>query len=293
MRLTLNLFQRSGILEAEVSRFTERLREFIAHTELNESALVIHGPGLGLTSHFVELCLLGPERFDQFRTVQAVSASSYAVLFFHALQRGMLSLTDEEIGNFNQANQLRHKISGTGRGSLLVIRFLCGSKQLFSADRLEEALAYGVRPEFVKSKVSELPANLTFLTYCVEDREVCEIRQGERFDDWSLAEVIRCVTAVRGIYPPLRKDGKTYMDAVTDRSKLREHFRQLRKQYQNVLALHMDRDNVYRNTTYIKMHRTGPGQIRVMLDFLYFMCGIENRDFNEGIHVGLRGVTPL
>ena len=293
MHLTPRVLHRPGFPEAEVSRLTARLREFITRASLNESALVIHGPGLGLSSHFVVLCLLGPERFGQFRTVHAVSASSYAVLFFLARQRGMLSMTDEEINNFNQANQLRHKITGFGRGSLLVIRFLLGSKQLFSGDRVEEALAYGVRPEFVKSKVSELPEELVFLTYCVEDREVCEIRQGERFDDWSMSEVIRCVTAVKGIYPPLRKDGKTYMDAATDRSKLREHFRQLRNEYQNVLALHMDRDSVYGNTTYLKLHHTGPGQIRVMLDFLYFMCGIENRDINEGIRVGLRGVKPL
>ena len=174
-----------------------------------------------------------------------------------------------------------------------MIRFLLGSPYLFSNDRLEEALAYGVRSEFQNMRVSELSENISFLTYCVEDRELCELRQASRFADWSMGEVIRCVTAVKGIWAPFRKEGKTYMDAVTDRLQLRELYRNLRKEHRHVLSLHMDRDDIHGNTTFLKMHVTGSGRIRIMLDFLYFMCGMENHDFNEAIRAGLHRVKSI
>lgn len=293
MKLIPKLLCRPGFPDEEVSRLRSRLEEFLTRTDLAESALIIDGSGLGLISHFVILSLLGPERFNCFRSIHSVSASSYSVLYFLAWQKDLLSLTHEKIDNFNQANQMRHNIAGWGRGSHLVIRFLLGSPYLFSNDRLEEALAYGVHPEFLNMRVSELSGNISFLTYCVEERELCEIQKSSRFEDWSMSEVIRCVTAVKGIYAPFRKEGKTYMDAVTDRPHLRELYRKLRKGHRHVLSLHMDRDGIHGNTTFLKMHVTGSGRIRVMLDFLYFMSGVQNRDFGEAIRVGLHRVKPI
>lgn len=293
MKLIFKVLRRPGFPDEEVSRLRSRLEEFLNGADLAETALIIDGSGLGLISHFVALSLLGPERFSQFRSIHSVSASSYSVLYFLAWQKDLLSLTHEKIDNFNRANQVRHNIAGWGRGSRLVIRFLLGSPHLFSNDRLEEALAYGVHSEFQNMRVSELSENISFLTYCVEDRELCEVRQSSRFADWSMGEVIRCVTAVKGIWAPFRKEGKTYMDAVTARPQLRELYRNLRKGHRHVLSLHMDRDDIHGNTTFLKMHVTGSGRIRVMLDFLYFMCGMENRDFGEAIRVGLHRVKPI
>jgi hypothetical protein len=293
MKLIPKVLRRPGFPDEEVNRLRSRLEKFLKRADLAESALIIDGSGLGLISHFVALSLLGPERFSQFRSIHSVSASSYSVLYFLAWQKDLLSLTHEKIDNFNRANQVRHNIAGWGRGSRLVIRFLLGSPHLFSNDRLEEALAYGVHSEFQNMRVSELSENISFLTYCVEDRELCEVRQSSRFADWSMGEVIRCVTAVKGIWAPFRKEGKTYMDAVTDRPQLRELYRNLRKGHRHVLSLHMDRDDIHGNTTFLKMHVTGSGRIRVILDFLYFMCGMDNRDFGEAIRVGLHRVKPI
>jgi hypothetical protein len=293
MKLIPKVLCRPGFPDEEISRLRSRLEEFLKRTDLSDSALIIDGSGLGLISHFVILSLLGSERFDRFRSIHSVSASSYSVLYFLAWQKNLLSLTHEKIDNFNTANQMRHNITGWGRGLRLVIRFLLGSSYLFSNDRLEEALAYGVHPEFLNIRVSELPENISFLTYCDEDRELCEIQQSNRFANWSIAEVIRCVTAVKGIYEPFHKEGKTYMDAVTGRPQLRELYRNIRKVHRRVLSLHMDRDGIHGNTTFLKMHNTGSGRIRVMLDFLYFMSGVENRDFGEAIRVGLHRVKPI
>jgi hypothetical protein len=293
MKLMPKVLRRPGFPDEEVNRLRSHLEEFLTRADLTESALIIDGSGLGVISHFVALSLLGPERLIQFRSIHSVSASSYSVLYFLAWKKDMLSLTHEKIDNFNQANQMRHNIAGWGRGSRLVIRFLLGSPYLFSNDRLEEALSYGVHSEFLNMRVSELSENISFLTYCVEDRELCEIRQASRYADWSMGEVIRCVTAVKGIWAPFCKEGKTYMDAVTDRPQLRELYRNLRKGHRHVLCLHMDRDDIYGNTTFLKMHVTGSGRVRIMLDFLYFMCGMENRDFGEAIRVGLHRVKPI
>ncbi len=292
MKLIPKALRRPGFPDEEVRRLRRRLEEFLKDADLTESALIIDGPGLGLASHFVALALLGPERVSQFRSLHSMSASSYGVLGFVAWQRDMLSLTSPEIDNFNRANQERHNLAGWGRASRLLLRKLSGSPYLFSNDRAEEALAYTVRPDFLDVRVSELPENLSFWTHCVEDRELCEIRRDSRFADWSVGEVVRGLGAVKGIYAPFCKDGKTYMDAVRS-PQLRELYRDLRERYRHVLFLHMNRDGIRGNTAFLKMHNTGSGRTRIMLDFLYFMGGLQNRDVDEGIRVALHQVRPI
>lgn len=83
------------------------------------------------------------------------------------------------------------------------------------------------------------------------------------------------------------------MDAVTDRKQLREFLRNLRGRNRHVLFLHMNRDGIHENTTYLKMHGTGSGKLRIMMDFLYFMYGLENRDVDEAGRVALHEVKPI
>jgi len=293
MRFIPQIFCRPGFSDDEMRRLQCSIEAFLNHADLTESALLIDGPGPGLASHFVVLFLLGPERVRQFRSIHAVCASVYGILAFLARQNGMLALTKEKIDDIYRANRAIHHLAGWEQACRLVFRFLTGSPYMFPNDFHIEGLDYVVRPEFHNMKVSEMPENLSFLTYCSEDRAVCEIRRESRFADWSMCDVVRAMTALKGIYTPFHKDGKSYMDAVTDRQQLRELYRNVRKRNRHVLFLHMNREGIRGNTTYLKMHKTGFGRIRVMLDFLYFLSGIENRDFVEAIRVGLYRTNPI
>ena len=293
MKRIPNLLLRPGFPDEEASRLRCCIEEFLKHKDLAESALIIDGMGPGIGSHFVSLMLLGSTRVNRFRSIHSVCTGSYGILFFLAWQKGLLSPAFATRGNLNRPNQLVHNIAGLGRGSRLLIRMLFGSPYLFPNDCTERILAYAVRPEFLQMRVSELPENVSLLTYCLEERALCEIRRDSRFADWSMSEVIRCVTALKRIYAPFRKEGRTYVDAVTNRPQLRDFFRNLRGRNRHALFLHMSRDGVHENTTYLKMHNTGSGKVRIMLDFVYFMCGLENRDLDEAGYVALRGITPI
>lgn len=205
MRLVPQTFRRLGFPDEEVSRLRCSLEEFLSNADLTESALLIDGPGPGLASHFVVLFLLGPERVRQFRSIHAVCASVYGILAFLARQNGMLALTHEKIDDIYRANRAIHHLAGWEQCFRLVLRFLTGSPYMFPNDLHVEGLGYVVRPEFQNMKVSELPENLSFLTYCVEDRSVCEIRRESRFADWSMSDVVRSMTALkrmaRSVFP--------------------------------------------------------------------------------------------
>jgi len=164
---------------------------------------------------------------------------------------------------------------------------------MFRNDSTEEVLTYSMRPEFLQMKVRELPENISFLTYCAEDRKLCEIRRDSPFADWSMREVARCVGALKRIYEPFHKEGKTYMDAVTDRPQLRVFFRDIRMRNRHVLSLHMNREGIHGNATYLKMHNSGHGKIRIMLDFIYLIHNVENRDLAEGVRVALYNVRQI
>ena len=293
MKRIPNILRRPGFPDEEVNRLRCCIEEYLKHKDLAESALIIDGMGPGVGSHFVALKLLGPARISQFRSIHSICTGSYGVLFFLAWQKELLSLAMEKSWNLNRTCQAIHNITGWGRGFRLLLRMLFGSPHLFPNDFHERVLAYVVRPEFLQMRVSELPENVSFLTYCTEERALCEIRRNSRFADWSMGEVIRCVTALKRIYSPFRKEGKTYMDAVTDRQQLREFCRNLRGQNRHLLFLHINREGIHENTTYLKMHNTGSGKVRIMIDFLYFMYGLENRDVDEAGHVALHRITPI
>lgn len=293
MSLIAKTLRRPGFPEEEVSRLRCSLEKFLDHAELEKSALIIDGLGPGLASHFVALSLLGPERVSRFQSIHSLCTGSYGVLLFLAWQKDLLSLTSEKIGNFNRAFQAGHNIAGWGQGSRLLLRMLFGAPYMFNNDSPEGLLTYCMHPEFLHMKVSELPENISFLAYCVEDRKLFEIRRNSPFADWSMREVGRCVGALKRIYEPFQKEGKTYMDAVTDRPQLRDLFRNIRMQNRHVLFLHMNREGVHGNTTYLKMHNSGHGKIRIMIDFLYLINGLENRDVDEGVRVALYGVRPI
>lgn len=292
MKLIPKVLRRSGVPDEQVSLLRRRLAEFLKSAELTESGLIIDGPGPGVATHFVALSLLGLERINQFRRIHSVSSSAYGLLNFLARHRGMLALTPQKVDNFTRANNARHGSGGWARASWLLLRQFLGSPYLFSNDRAEEALAYGVHADFMQMKVAEFPENLSLWTFCVDAGELCEIRRDSEFAAWSVGQVIRAVTAVKGVYAPFHKAGKTYVDAVTTPQLLRTLYRDLRQRYRHVLFLHMNHDGVRGNTTYVKMHHTGSGAVRIMVDFLYLLSGVENRDLDEAIRVGL-DIAPI
>jgi len=276
-----------------VSRLRRGIESFLDRVVLADSALIVEGLGPGLSSHFVALSLLGQQRVSRFQSIHSFCTGSFGVLFFLAWQKDMLLLTPENVGNFNRKFRAGHNITGWGRGSYLLLRMLSGAPYMFRNDSTEEVLTYSMRPEFLQMKVRELPENISFLTYCAEDRKLYEIRRDSPFADWSMREVARCVGALKRIYEPFHKEGKTYMDAVTDRPQLRVFFRDIRMRNRHVLSLHMNREGIHGNATYLKMHNSGHGKIRIMLDFIYLIHNLENRDLDEGVRVALYSVRPI
>lgn len=293
MCLVRKTFRRPGFPEEEVNRLRCTLENFLDSVDVAECALIVDGMGPGLASHFVVLSLLGPERVSRFQSIHSLCTGSYGVLFFLAWQKDMLLLTPDKVGNFNQIFRAGHNLAGWGRGFRLLLGMLLGAPYMFTNDSPEGLLTYCLLPEFLHMKVSELPENISFLTYCADDRKLLEIRRDSRFGDWSMREVGCCVGALKRIYEPFRKEGKTYMDAVTDRRQLRDFFRNVRMRNRRVLFLHMNREGIHENTTYLKMQNSGHGKIRIMLDFLYLILDLENRDVDEGVRVGLYGVRPI
>ena len=276
-----------------MSRLRRGIESFLDRVVLADSALIVEGLGPGLSSHFVALSLLGQQRVSRFQSIHSFCTGSFGVLFFLAWQKDMLLLTPENVGNFNRKFRAGHNITGWGRGSYLLLRMLSGAPYMFRNDSTEEVLTYSMRPEFLQMKVRELPENISFLTYCAEDRKLYEIRRDSPFADWSMREVARCVGALKRIYEPFHKEGKTYMDAVTDRPQLRVFFRDIRMRNRHVLSLHMNREGIHGNATYLKMHNSGHGKIRIMLDFIYLIHNLENRDLDEGVRVALYSVRPI
>ena len=94
------------------------------------------------------------------------------------------------------------------------------------------------------------------------------------------------MTAVPEIYEPFKKEGHIFSDAIRG-PRIKELFRDLRKQSRNVLFRHTNREGRHDNTLFIKGHQSKSGIIRILRDFTRFFLGVDNPEFSMAIELGL------
>ena len=74
---------------------------------------------------------------------------------------------------------------------------------------------------------------------------------------------------------------------------VRKVFKQLREKSRNTLFSHMHVEGDKESTIFLKPHGELSGYSRVMLDFTYFMLGVDNPEFAEAMRLGLFDVQPV
>jgi hypothetical protein len=269
-----------------IPRYRAALSDFIGRAPLEESSVIIDGPGLGCASHGLLLALLGFERLSRLYAVHFFSSSGYAGFFFNAKQYQKLKIGRQDVAGWNKRNQSRHRIKPiiSALGFLGIKLF--GKPWYFRNHLLADALRSTVSEEYAEAPIRSLPANHHFWTYDTTDQEFCDLHAASHYSHWTPADAISSLTAVPGIYEPFEKEGHIYSDAIRG-PKIKYLFRDLRKQSRNVLFWHMNREGRHDNTLFIKGNQSKSGKARIFGDFTRFFLGINNPEFSRAIELSL------
>jgi hypothetical protein len=284
------MYRQARNVDKLLPAFRVALSNFLGRAPLEESTIIFDGPGLGCTSHIVLLALIGMDRLIRLRAVNFFSSSGYAGFVLDAKQRQQLIINREDVAGLNLRNQRRHGI----RFLLTSLGFL-GSKLVckrwyFRNHLLSDFLRSIVTDYYADSTIEDLPANFHFWTFDETTRQFCDIHSHSRYSHWTPSEVISSLVAVPWLFEPLEKEGRIFSDALSAHG-VRDVFRNLRYDSNNVLFWHMNQDGRRANTLFIKGHQIRSGLTRVASDFALFLLGIENPEFARSIELGLFDIT--
>ncbi len=276
----------AGNVDKLIPSYRVALSDFIGRAPLEESSVIVDGPGLGCASHGLLLALLGFERLSRLHAVHFFSSSGYAGFFFNAKQCQKLKISRQDVAGWNKCNQRRHHIEPIISVLGFLGKKLFGKPWYFRNHLLADALRSTVSEEYADAPIGSFPANYHFWTYDTTDQKFCDLHATSPYSHWTPAEVISSLTAVPGIYEPFEKEGHIYSDAIRGPG-IKDLYRDLRRQSRNVLFWHMNREGRRDNTMFIKGNQSRSGIIRILGDFTRFFLGVDNPEFSRSIELSL------
>jgi hypothetical protein len=279
----LSKYLRSPLSPADISETREVVKRFLNKAPLEESILLLDGPGLGCSRLSLVVPLIGMERLKRLKAIHAFSAASYTVFFYYGFKEGSLIYDSAKLDLWNRENQQRHGIDKPLLSILTGIgKKMMGRKYIYPGDRLEDPMRVTLSREYCERKVRELPPNLHFWTFNENDQKLVDIHASGELADLTTGQVMRAVASVPQIYEPFHYQGKIYSDALFAPG-VKNLYRSLRADSPNCLFAHMSKSGEKDNTIFWKAHHHGSGVERVVVDFLYFIGGLENREFTDGL----------
>jgi hypothetical protein len=287
------LLREHRVPDAEVQRAREAVELFLVKAPIEESALMIDGPGIGCAGHLIILGLLGMERLKKMAAVHSFSSSGYGPMLLAAKEQGQLVVDRDSCYGWDLRNIQRHKIRPIQTLVESIGQKLKGEKFIFDNLLAEDALLSMTTTQFGNTPLSQcMPSNFHYWSYCQKRKEFFDHNSAENRAHWTPVNTIRAMTAVPQIYEAYEKDSCTYTDALLT-TRIRDHFRQLRSTYSNVFFWHMRRDAEVGNTLFFKGHDDVNGTARVVIDFVRFMSGIPNPEVDAALRTGLFDLEPL
>lgn len=290
---SFDLYRNGQETEALLPRFSEAVRRFLSRAPLEESTVIIDGPGIGCATPMILLALIGMERLRKLKAVHFFSSASYGGLLLHAKETGDLTLTENEVIGFHRRNQALHEVQGGKTIVSLLKSRIFGKQFLFSNCQAEKALSLAVSEKYLGLTLRELPASFHFWVFDQTSRSFRALHaQHPTYSHWTTSEIVRASTAVPVLYEPLVKDGHLFSDALLAPG-VRNLFKALRKQSRNVLFWHVNVGAERNQTIFVRGHQGKSGLIRVISDFLLFVSGLDNRDLDQALKAGLFKLKPL
>ena len=280
------MYRRSANVERLIPGYREAVSDFLERAPLEESSIIIHGPGIGCSSYGILLALIGLKQLTKLKALHFFSSSGYAGFFIDASHRQHLRICREDVSGWNKRNQGRHSIRPFLTAMGFVRAKIVGKAWYFRNHLLSDALRSTVSDHYANSAIEFLPPNFHFWTYNETTCRFCDIHSRSIYSRWTPSEVISSLVAVRGLYEPFRKNGCTYSDAISNTS-VRNVFREIRKESKNILFWHMKYHGRRGNTLYVKGHHSRSALTRLVGDFALFLLGLNNVEFGRPIELCL------
>ena len=277
----------------EVKRIEATLKNFLSRGRISDSSVTLDGMGVNAAYQYAILSLLGYDRLKSLKCLNVVSSSTFAVLFFIARREGLAAWSPDDLIRWDPKNRRMHKIIPL----LTIAKFLLAKcfRRSISLDCIgfSKALQMIVKQDFFLKTVNDLPPNLTFFLYNIDDKKIETIKPGcHHLGAMKVGELIQAAPSVPGIFSPFYYQGKRYSDPVYC-PQAKQMYKALKRESDNYLISNIYRESITKGSIYLKPHGYRDGRIPFIKDFLLFMCGLNNPEIFQVAIVGLKGVKMI
>lgn len=270
--------------------------EFIRSTienhfrEYPQSAGILLMDGTGMLSSYQNtvLSLLGPEKLERFDEIHLISGSAYAYFIYTAIRENSFKWGPSDVPKWNRNVQGWHGIVPI----LSLAKFATSRFHQLPAGKPgghHRACEEIFTEEFRNRPLSSFPKNLRIWAYNVQAKRMEFIGSQIEHSELTVADVISMAASVPAVFGEHRQNGVRYIDAM-----YAPRYSKLKYQVfegKHVLHFNMFKTGSAKGIDSIKIHEHEDGNALVRKDFLRFIAGVRNAQFDQVTRYALFGDT--
>lgn len=271
-------------------RVIASLRQFLQRGDCEESTITLEGTGINASYHYLVLSLVGRERLERMRFVNAISGGTVSLIYFLAYCEGMLMCSRDEAKSWEPKFRKWHGVSW-----LTFLRYLIGApfgRAPLHGDGHVRTSEGTIQAEFLDRSVESFPDNFRFWLHDCDRNEIVEVSAGSELRDFHLRDLLRCATSIPSVFGIAEVAGKRYMDPIFSPAigELRNRFKQESK---NALISNMLRDEQRETQIFVRPHGYANGNWVMKRDLYRFLMGRKNEEITDAALNGLYDTAPL
>jgi|GEM_PF-5553484 len=288
LSLPFSIRRNSPIDDSKIEKTRQKLCEFFSDHKIEDTTLVIDGPGVACLGIYLVPLLLGYENLKRFKEVHTFSAGSFALLWLKAFDECRRN-PDIDMQGFYKWNQLQHGLRFgplSGMAKYIWRKLICRKQTLYEPDTAYRANAahYPFDDSIKNWTGSVFPENWHIWSYDLTSKDFVNLGGRSPYDQMPTASVIEATTAIPGVYDPHPWRGFRFIDCVFA-PEFKNFARGILKKSRPLMFCNMSRDKQTQGTLYIKAHASGSPKQRVNGDLMRFFGGFGHPEYQENLKV--------
>jgi hypothetical protein len=290
----VQIYTRRAILDTSLElRIQTAIKKFLSRAPLEESVLILGGPGLGVCTPLWILAFIGMARLKKIKAIHCFSGSAFYVLWYYAQSEGQLLLTPELATNWYLKNQKDRGVRPfITLMSIALLKLFRRPWVHPNEATLRDCIAGTLSPAFSDKPVSKWDANMHFWAYDEVSSQFIDLCANGPYPEFPSGWLLQATTAIPGLHEPQHYKGSVFSDPL-NASGASDLLKQLRAQGRNTLFGHMHREFESADEIFVKMHSDPSGRRRLLWDYLVWISGAKNLEYCEHLRHGLFEIQPI
>jgi hypothetical protein len=279
------------VLDEVEAKVQKAVALFRSRSPLEEATLTLDGTGPNGPLQMAVTEAIGRMELHRLRRINVLSGSTFSFLGTMAGLVKQHRMGLEKLITDGDRHSRRVQGAGMRRIMSYLLMRSWRRRPMFEAGTLSALLHGFVSPSFARTRVGDLPCNVSFWLYDLDARAPARVSRETDLGGATLTEIADCVGAVPRLYPPGKIAGRRFIDPVFSPA-YRDLMLSLREEATNHLIANMVKDKVTDREIYVKPHAYGDGRKMIRNDFVRFALNLPNPRVTEAYRLAQRLTDP-